>query len=199
MRGAVFLEAAGYGPYPCQDDRDCNRGGKLIRTKIGSACVRFSPIPTDPYASCSPAKPTRATSSARTSWAGSSATPAATTSPARPVPRRMREASGTSGMKAAANGGLNLSIGDGWWPGAFDGTNGWRIGDEREYAEQSLQDQLDGASLYSAGAGTAPTIPCLSPLERARRHANLPDPRPRGWNHRRSSRTSRRPYSRGPR
>ena len=44
------------------------------------------------------------------------------------TPTRMLEASGTSGMKAAANGGLNLSIADGWWPEAYDGSNGWVIG-----------------------------------------------------------------------
>ena len=63
-------------------------------------------------------------------------------------PVRMQEASGTSGMKAATNGALNLSIADGWWPEADDGENGWTIADRRRYAEQSLQDQLDAASLY---------------------------------------------------
>jgi len=64
------------------------------------------------------------------------------------TPTRMLEASGTSGMKAAANGTLNLSIGDGWWPEGFDGTNGWRIGDGRSYEDQELQDQLDASTLY---------------------------------------------------
>ena len=63
-------------------------------------------------------------------------------------PTRMLEASGTSGMKAAANGVLNLSIGDGWWPEAYDGDNGWLIGVERTYEDQELQDQLDSATLY---------------------------------------------------
>ena len=63
-------------------------------------------------------------------------------------PTRMQEASGTSGMKAAANGGLNLSIGDGWWPEAADGRNGWTIAGDRVYADQELQDQFDSASLY---------------------------------------------------
>jgi glycogen phosphorylase/synthase len=63
-------------------------------------------------------------------------------------PTRMLEASGTSGMKAAANGGLNLSIGDGWWPEAYDGRNGWLIGGERVYENSQLQDQLDSATLY---------------------------------------------------
>lgn len=63
-------------------------------------------------------------------------------------PTRMLEASGTSGMKAAANGTLNLSIGDGWWPEAYDGRNGWLIGGPRLYANQKLQDQLDSSNLY---------------------------------------------------
>lgn len=64
------------------------------------------------------------------------------------TPTRMLEASGTSGMKAAANGCLNLSIGDGWWPEAFDGSNGWLISGERVYADQELQNQLDATTLY---------------------------------------------------
>ena len=63
-------------------------------------------------------------------------------------PTRMLEASGTSGMKVSANGGLNLSIGDGWWPEAYDGGNGWRIADDRVYEDQSLQDQFDSGALY---------------------------------------------------
>ncbi len=64
------------------------------------------------------------------------------------TPTRRHEASGTSGMKAAANGVLNLSIGDGWWPEGANGTNGWTIGDARAYEDQGLQDQLDAETLY---------------------------------------------------
>jgi phosphorylase/glycogen(starch) synthase len=64
-------------------------------------------------------------------------------------PRAPLEASGTSGMKAACNGVLNLSIGDGWWLEAFDGTNGWRIGDDTQAASEAAQDAHDGGSLFA--------------------------------------------------
>ncbi|MCP4200500.1 MAG: glycosyltransferase family 1 protein [bacterium] len=69
------------------------------------------------------------------------------------TPRRPLEASGTSGMKAAINGTLNLSISDGWWPEGYDGTNGWVIGDMGGESVHSLteewqQDQADAQSLY---------------------------------------------------
>jgi starch phosphorylase len=63
-------------------------------------------------------------------------------------PIRPLEASGTSGMKVAANGGLNLSILDGWWIEACDDKNGWAIGGGNVYANQELQDELDGENLY---------------------------------------------------
>ena len=61
-------------------------------------------------------------------------------------PRRPQEASGTSGMKAAMNGVLNLSVLDGWWPeGCQHGVNGWQIGDE---TSGTRQDAADAADLY---------------------------------------------------
>ncbi|HMK36371.1 MAG TPA: alpha-glucan family phosphorylase, partial [Desulfomonilaceae bacterium] len=64
------------------------------------------------------------------------------------TPRRPNEACGTSGMKAAANGALNLSILDGWWPEAFDGTNGWAIGSGVVYDDPVYQDRVDATALY---------------------------------------------------
>jgi starch phosphorylase len=58
------------------------------------------------------------------------------------------EASGTSGMKVPANGGINLSVLDGWWPEAFDGENGWAIGDGTTYPDRDYQDWLESQGLY---------------------------------------------------
>jgi starch phosphorylase len=63
-------------------------------------------------------------------------------------PRRPLEASGTSGMKVAANGGLNLSILDGWWVEGYDGTNGWAIGAGEEYpGNEGYGDEVEGRTL----------------------------------------------------
>ncbi len=63
-------------------------------------------------------------------------------------PRRPLEASGTSGMKASFNGAPNFSILDGWWREGYDGTNGWAIGEEREYTDLNIQDDADSFSMY---------------------------------------------------
>lgn len=64
-------------------------------------------------------------------------------------PIRPKEASGTSGMKAAMNGGLNLSILDGWWPEACEhGVNGWQIGDAFEDEDPEVQTEHDRRALY---------------------------------------------------
>ncbi len=64
------------------------------------------------------------------------------------VPRRPQEASGTSGEKVAINGGLNLSILDGWWLEGYDGTNGFAIGNGNDGVEVAKIDALDAESLY---------------------------------------------------
>lgn len=65
------------------------------------------------------------------------------------TPRRPMEASGTSGMKALIHGGLQLSTMDGWWREAFDGENGWRIGEDSTAPSEDQQDDRDAASLRS--------------------------------------------------
>ena len=63
-------------------------------------------------------------------------------------PRRPLEASGTSGMKAAANGVVNLSVLDGWWDEGWTGSNGWAIGGRETIHDEGAQDWSDAQDLY---------------------------------------------------
>ncbi|MEO8126934.1 MAG: alpha-glucan family phosphorylase [Bryobacteraceae bacterium] len=63
-------------------------------------------------------------------------------------PRRPLEASGTSGQKVVLNGGLNLSVLDGWWAEAYDGLNGFCIGTGRTHSNMDVHDRRDGDDLY---------------------------------------------------
>jgi len=63
-------------------------------------------------------------------------------------PLRPMEASGTSGMKSAPNGGINLSVLDGWWREGYNGSNGWAIGAEIDDGTAEFQNEVDASSLY---------------------------------------------------
>ena len=65
------------------------------------------------------------------------------------TPRRPMEACGTSGMKALANGSLNLSILDGWWDEGYSLDFGWAIGRGEEYTDNSFQDETESRDLYN--------------------------------------------------
>jgi starch phosphorylase len=87
------------------------------------------------------------------------------------TPRRLQEACGTSGMKAALNGVLHLSIRDGWWYEGYDGANGWVVGAESKPADPTEEDRLDGEALYDILEKT------VVPLYYDRDHQGVP----RGW------------------
>ncbi len=63
-------------------------------------------------------------------------------------PRRPLEASGTSGMKIIANGGLNFSVLDGWWDEAYHHELGWKIGNGEEYENLEYQDEVESRLIY---------------------------------------------------
>jgi starch phosphorylase len=65
-------------------------------------------------------------------------------------PRRPLEASGTSGQKVVLNGGLNLSVLDGWWAEAYDGRNGFAIGTGRTHSDMNVHDKRDAEDLHRA-------------------------------------------------
>ncbi len=85
------------------------------------------------------------------------------------TPRRPLEASGTSGMKVTANGGINLSILDGWWVEAYNGNNGWAIGAGEEYDDPIYQDEVESRLLYELLENT------VIPLFYQRNTQNVPD------------------------
>ncbi|MGO9497755.1 MAG: alpha-glucan family phosphorylase [Solirubrobacteraceae bacterium] len=86
------------------------------------------------------------------------------------LPRPPYEASGTSGMKAVINGGLNLSTLDGWWAEAYDGTNGWALSGEVD-PDSGAQDARDAAALFGLLEGEV--LPAFYDRD--------PDGLPRSW------------------
>ena len=65
------------------------------------------------------------------------------------TPTRPLEASGTSGMKATMNGGINFSVLDGWWAEGYRPDAGWALSEERAYENQEIQNELDAATIYT--------------------------------------------------
>ena len=65
------------------------------------------------------------------------------------TPVRPMEASGTSGEKTVLHGGLNFSVLDGWWPEAYNGNNGFAIGNGEAFADHHEQDNFDAEQLYT--------------------------------------------------
>jgi starch phosphorylase len=87
------------------------------------------------------------------------------------TPRRPNEASGTSGQKAALNGAPSFSVLDGWWLEGYNRSNGWVIGENKEYGDLGTQDWEDSRSLYQKLEGE------IIPLFYERDDRGVP----RGW------------------
>ena len=86
-------------------------------------------------------------------------------------PLRPLEACGTSGMKAALNGALNVSVRDGWWDEWFDGDNGWAIPSADSVTDQERRDNVEASALYDLlGRSVAPLF-----------YDRGPDGLPRRW------------------
>jgi starch phosphorylase len=86
-------------------------------------------------------------------------------------PLRPLEACGTSGMKVSLNGGLNVSVRDGWWDEWYDGGNGWEIPTADGVADPARRDELEASALYELlGKSVAPLF-----------YDNGPDGVPGGW------------------
>jgi len=75
------------------------------------------------------------------------------------TPRRPLEACGTSGMKAAINGVLNMSVLDGWWCEGYSDERGWRIGNGEDYSDHAYQDAVESQALYNILENDV--IPCF--------------------------------------
>ena len=107
-------------------------------------------------------------------------------------PLRPLEACGTSGMKSALNGGLNLSIRDGWWDEWYDGANGWAIPSADGVSDPDRRDELEAAALYDLISQSVAPLFYDNAGGRAARAAGWrwsrtrcarsgPRPRPPGW------------------